>query len=178
MLMNYSFIKRQSILSLFRVTSTTEGNVKKLSIFEMIIGIAGIGLILLGYSISSRLFSGDLTSMTELSIAMITILASVIIGTYLFYKGSVSFIFHLIRKKKNGYLNIKEVLSLSSIMFRMKSNAVLLTVITTVSALALGLLSLSYISFYSAEKSAKLYVPSDFILTDIQELNNLRGING
>lgn len=59
---------------------------KKLSIFEMIIGIAGIGLILLGYSISSRLFSGDLTSMTELSIAMITILASVIIGTYLFIK--------------------------------------------------------------------------------------------
>lgn len=174
MLMNYSFIKRQSILSLFRVTSTTEGNVKKLSIFEMIIGIAGIGLILLGYSISSRLFSGDLTSMTELSIAMITILASVIIGTYLFYKGSVSFIFHLIRKKKNGYLNIKEVLSLSSIMFRMKSNAVLLTVITTVSALALGLLSLSYISFYSAEKSAKLYVPSDFILTDIQEAEQFK----
>jgi len=174
MLMNYGFIKRQSILSLFRVTSTTEGNVKKLSFFEMIIGIAGIGLILLGYSISSRLFSGDLTSMTELSIAMITILASVIIGTYLFYKGSVSFIFHLIRKKKNGYLNIKEVLSLSSIMFRMKSNAVLLTIITTVSALALGLLSLSYISFYSAEKSAKLYVPSDFILTDIQDAKQFK----
>lgn len=86
MLMNYGFIKRQSILSLFRVTSTTEGNVKKLSVFEMIIGIVGIGLILLGYSISSRLFSGDLTSMTELSISMITILASVIIGTYLFIK--------------------------------------------------------------------------------------------
>ncbi|KTD83398.1 FtsX-like permease family protein [Paenibacillus etheri] len=174
MLMNYGFIKRQSILSLFRVTSTTEGNVKKLSIFEMIIGIAGIGLILLGYSISSRLFSGDLTSMTQLSIAMITILASVIIGTYLFYKGSVSFIFHLIRKKKNGYLNIKEVLSLSSIMFRMKSNAILLTVITTVSALALGLLSLSYISFYSAEKNAKLYVPSDFVLTDIDDAERFK----
>lgn len=174
MLMNYGFIKRQSILSLFRVTSTTEGNVKKLSVFEMIIGIAGIGLILLGYSISSRLFSGDLTSMTQLSIAMITILASVIIGTYLFYKGSVSFIFHLIRKKKNGYLNIKEVLSLSSIMFRMKSNAILLTVITTVSALALGLLSLSYISFYSAEKNAKLYVPSDFVLTDIDDAERFK----
>lgn len=59
-------------------------------------------------------------------------------------------------------------------MFRMKSNAVLLTVITTVSALALGLLSLSYISFYSAEKSAKLYVPSDFILTDIQEADQFK----
>lgn len=176
MLMNYLFIKRQSILSLFQVTSTTEGKVKKLSIFEMIIGIAGIGLILLGYSISSRLFGGDFVTMNELFMAMIIILASVIIGTYLFYKGSVSFIFHLIRNKKQGYLNIREVLSLSSIMFRMKSNAVLLTIITTVSALALGLLSLSYISFYSAEKSAKLYVPSDFILTDIQEAEQFKEI--
>jgi len=61
-------------------------------------------------------------------------------------------------------------------MFRMKSNAVLLTIITTVSALALGLLSLSYISFYSAEKSAKLYVPSDFILTDTQEAEQFKEI--
>jgi len=174
MLMNYSFIKRQSILSLFRVTSTTEGNVKKLSVFEMILGIAGIGLILLGYVISSELFSGDLTSMTQLMISMVSILASVIIGTYFFYKGSVSFIFHLIRKKKNGYLNIKEVLSLSSIMFRMKSNAVLLTIITTVSALALALLSLSYISFYSAEKSAKLTVPTDFIVTNTQDAETFK----
>ncbi|OMD33711.1 bacitracin ABC transporter permease [Paenibacillus odorifer] len=169
MLMNYGFIKRQSILSLFRVTSTTEGTVKKLSFFEMIIGIVGIGLILLGYVLSSKLLTDDVTSMNQLAISMITILGSVIIGTYLFYKGSVSFIFHIIRKRKNGYLNIREVLSLSSIMFRMKSNAVLLTIITTVSALALGLLSLSYISFYSAEKTSKQYVPTDFVFTNTQE---------
>ena len=35
------FIKRQSILSLFRVTSSTEEKVKKVSIFEMFIGIFG-----------------------------------------------------------------------------------------------------------------------------------------
>ena len=97
---------------------------------------------------------------------MLSILTSVIIGTYLFYKGSVSFIFQLIRKKKGGYLNISEVLSLSSIMFRMKSNALLLTIITTVSALAIGLSSLSYISYYSAENSAKNEVASDFSFTN------------
>lgn len=169
MIMNFRFIKGQSILSLFNVSTKTEGRVKKMSFFEIIIGVAGIALILTGYYISSKLFSGDFTSLNELSIAMIVILASVIIGTYLFYKSSVSFIFNLVRKQKNGYLNIKEVLSLSSIMFRMKSNAVLLTIITTVSALAIGLLSLSYISYYSAEKSAKTYIPSDFSITDAQD---------
>ncbi|MGE6378763.1 FtsX-like permease family protein [Peribacillus muralis] len=166
MLMNYIFIKRQTILSLFRVTSMTEGKVKKVSMLEMIIGAFGIILIISGYVVSSKLFDGAFMEMTELLMAMIFILASVIIGTYLFYKGSVSFIFNIVRKKKNGYLNINEVLSLSSIMFRMKSNAILLTIITTVSALAIGLLSLSYIAYYSAEKMAVTSIPNDFSLTD------------
>lgn len=171
MLLNYFFIKRQSILSLFRVISIAEGKVKKLSFWEMLIGIVGMLLISSGYYVSSLLFEGDFTTTNELFFAMIFILGSVIIGTYLFYKGSVSFIANLIRKKKDGYLNINEVLSLSSIMFRMKSNAVLLTIITTVSALAIGLLSLSYISYYSAEQMAINNVPANFafIKTDSAE---------
>ncbi|TKH45941.1 bacitracin ABC transporter permease [Paenibacillus terrae] len=166
MVMNYSFIKRQSILSLFRVTSTTEGKIKKISIFEMIIGIIGISFIALGYYVSSKLFGGDFTSMNELFMAMVFILGSVIIGTLLFYKGSIRFISNIIRKGKGGYLNINEVLSLSSIMFRMKSNALLLTIITTVSALAIGLLSLSYIAYYSADQAAEDNVPSHFAMTN------------
>ncbi|SDN10592.1 bacitracin transport system permease protein [Fictibacillus solisalsi] len=165
MLTNFIFIKRQTILSLFRVVSSTESKVKKISVLEIIMGILGLVLIIAGYYVSSKLFGGDFNSMTKLFVAMIAILGSVILGTYLFYKGSVRFTFNLIRKKKNGYLSVNEVLSLSSIMFRMKSNALLLTIITTVSALAIGLLSLSYISYYSAEKTAKNYVPNQFSFT-------------
>ncbi|MCK6206830.1 ABC transporter permease [Bacillus infantis] len=165
MLVNYLFIKGQSILSLFRVQSSAEEKIRKMSFFNIIIGILGIILIAAGYYVSGILFEGDFTSMPELFGAMIFILGAVILGTYFFYKGSVSFIIYLIRKKKDGYLNVKEVLSLSSIMFRMKSNALLLTIITTVSALAIGLLSLSYISYYSAEKMARDNVPNDFSFT-------------
>lgn len=166
MLMNFLFIRRQTILSLFRVTSSTENVYRKLPLSEVVIGVLGIGLVLYGYRISSELFGGKYTEMRELFQAMILILASVILGTYLFYKGSVSFIFNLVRKAKGGYLSLNEVLSLSSIMFRMKSNALLLTIITTVSALAIGLLSLSYISYYSTESSAKQSVPNHFSLLD------------
>jgi bacitracin transport system permease protein len=166
MLMNYVFMKKQSILALFRVMSSSENKVKKISLLEIVIGITGILLIILGYYVSSKLFDGDFTSVPWLAGAMIFILASVIIGTYLFYKGSVRFIFSMIRKKKDGYLTINEVLSLSSIMFRIKSNALLLTIITTVSALAIGLLSLSYISYYSAEKTAENQVAADFAFTN------------
>lgn len=176
MLMNYLFIKRQTILSLFRITSSTETRVKKMSVWEMIIGIVGIVFIISGYFISSKLFSGAIISMNMLFLAMISILALVIIGTYLFYKGSVSFLFNLIRKKKNGYININQVLSLSSIMFRMKSNSILLTIITTVSALALGLLCLSYISYYSAEKTAKENVPADFTFANTEDAESFSSL--
>lgn len=172
--MNALFIRKQTILSLFRVTSSAEQKVQKLSVWEMFMGIAGISLIAFGYFVSTKLFSGDITEMTQLFITMVIILASVIIGTYFFYKGSVSFIFNLIRKRKDGYLNIKEVLSLSSIMFRMKSNSLLLTIVTTVSALAIGLLSLSYISYYSAEKSAKDSVIKDFAFTSTEDAQTFK----
>ncbi|WP_144524006.1 ABC transporter permease [Bacillus pumilus] len=171
MLRNRWFINRQTILSLFRTSSSTEQRVKKISVFEIIIGVLGIVLISSGYYISSKLFTGSYTSMLELLLAMIFILASVIIGTFLFYKGSVSFIANIVRKRKNGYLAIHEVLSLSSIMFRLKSNALLLTIITTVSALAIGLLSLSYISYYSAEKTAEQQIPSHFVMGSKKEAN-------
>ncbi|MCM3035610.1 ABC transporter permease [Bacillus pumilus] len=171
MLRNRWFINRQTILSLFRSTSSTEQRVKKISVFEIIIGVFGIVLISSGYYISSKLFTGSYTSMLALLLAMIYILGSVIIGTFLFYKGSVSFIANIVRKRKNGYLAIHEVLSLSSIMFRLKSNALLLTIITTVSALAIGLLSLSYISYYSAEKTAEQQIPSHFVMGSEKEAN-------
>ncbi|MGN9867158.1 ABC transporter permease [Bacillus swezeyi] len=181
MVMNYTFIKKQSILSLFKATSSTEDQVKRISVFQMMIGLLGILFILSGYYISTELFGGKFKTINELFYAMSLILGSVIIGTYLFYKGSVTFISNIIRKSKGGYLDVYEVLSLSSIMFRMKSNALLLTIITTVSALAIGLLSLCYISYYSAEKTADQYVAADFAMTnqkDTKQYEQLLNENG
>lgn len=161
-LRNSWFLNRQSILSLFRLPSTSEEKVKRFSFLNLIVGLGGMALIAFGYYLSTRLFDGTFVGINALFSAMVSILASVIIGTYLFYKGSVSLIFHLIRKSRRGFLRLNQVLSLSSVMFRMKSNSLLLTVITTVSALAIGLLSLSYISYYSAEKMARQLVPHHF----------------
>ncbi|MFD1178374.1 FtsX-like permease family protein [Paenibacillus puldeungensis] len=170
MLMNYTFIKRQTILSLFRVTSSTENKIRKMPVVEIVMGLFGIVLILFGYYLSTKLFGGQFVKTEELFLVMSMILGSVILGTYLFYKGSVSLIFNAIRKSKGGYLSLNEVLSLSSIMFRMKSNALLLTIITTVSALAIGLLSLSYIAYYSVDKSAKEIVPNHFSLLEDEDI--------
>ena len=165
LIMNALFIKRQSVLSLFSVTTVAQQRVQKMTAFQAVMGILGIVLISFGYYLSTRLFSGAIMG-NYLFLTMIVILASVILGTYLFYKGSVSFIFNLIRKRKGGYLNVNDVLSLSSIMFRMKSNSFLLMIITTLSALSITLLSLSYISYYSVEKTVERTIPQDFTIPD------------
>ncbi|MFC0015618.1 MULTISPECIES: ABC transporter permease [Allobacillus] len=176
MFVNYLFIKKESILSLFTIQQSTEMKVKRLSIFQVLLGLLGIGFIISGYVVSQQLFSGDFGTVNELFYAMAFILGAVILGTYLFYKGSVTFILQLIRKSHKGYLSINQVLSISSIMFRMKSNALLLTIITTVSALAIGLLSLSYISYYSAEKQAENFVINDFSLVNEESYNQFTSI--
>ncbi|MFN2744860.1 MULTISPECIES: FtsX-like permease family protein [Bacillus] len=176
MMMNYAFIKKQSILSLFKAASSTEDQVKRISVFQMIIGLMGIVFILSGYYISTELFGGKFKTINELFYAMSLILGSVMIGTYLFYKGSVSFVSNIIRKSKGGYLNVYEVLSLSSIMFRMKSNALLLTIITAVSALAISLLSLCYIAYYSVEKVAEQSVAADFAMTSQKDAKRFAGL--
>ena len=53
-------------------------------------------------------------------------------------------------------------------MHRMKSNAMSLTIITVISATALGILCLSYISYYSAGSSAKQSIPFDYIVVNDQ----------
>src|SRR5699024_4071647 len=133
-----------------RSRSKTQHSIRRLSVWQVLIGLLGIALIIFGYYLSTIIFDSDVTDATPLLIMMVSILGSVILGTYLFFKGSVSFILQLIRKSKAGYPSINNAMSLSSIMFRMKSNALLLTVITTVSALAIGLLSLTYIFSYSS----------------------------
>lgn len=175
MAMNALFIRSQRILHLFHKGSKSEEKVRRVSIIEMIIGVIGIAAIVFGYYLSTQLFSGGFNDTNELFTVMILILALVIVGTYLFYKGSVSFIFNIIRKKSNGYLSINKVLSLSSIMFRMKSNSFLLMIITTVSALAIGLLSLSYISYYSAEKNAEQMLPHHFSIPDEEDSERFIG---
>ncbi|BAC12790.1 ABC transporter permease [Oceanobacillus iheyensis HTE831] len=169
MIVSALFIHRQRLINLFQLQSSSELKSKKISKWQLFTGILGIVAILFGYYMSSKLFDGDFVTINSLFAVMLVILASVIIGTYLFYKGSVSFIFYLVRKKNNGYLTINKVLSLSSIMFRMRSNSLLLTVITTISALAIGFLSLTYISYYSIEKQAENTNPDHFSIPSFEE---------
>lgn len=161
-------IRRVSLLTLFTANAISEVNVKRFNGIQMLLGFIGLVLIGYGYYLSTTLFELESDNVNMLFYKMIAILGSTIGGTYFVFRFSVAFVLDLIRKRKRGHLSIQDVLSLSPIMHRMKSNAMSLTTITVISATALGILCLSYISYYSAGSSAKQSIPFDYIVLNDQ----------
>jgi len=157
-------IHRVSLLSLFSAAKQADERVKRFSPLQMAIGFIGLVLIVYGYYASTKLF--DIESAGNLFVNMMIILATTIGGTFLVFRFSVAFIMNSIRLKRNGHLTVHDVLALTPIMHRMKSNAKSLTLITVLTGVSLGITTLSYIGYYSSESSAFSQVPGDYILLE------------
>ncbi len=165
-MMNHLFLKRQSILHLFQKMSTNEQKDPRITVSTSIQAVLGVACIGIGYFLSTKLFSGDFSGY-GIFYAMFAIVALISVGTYLFFRGSIGVLLQLIRKQKDGHVSITNVFSLTTILFRIKSSALLLTIITLLSTLAITLTSIAYISYHSAEEKVKEMIPHDFsVFTD------------
>ena len=155
-------MSRTKLIDLFHTSGKAEQRVKRFSWISMIIGFMGIGLIILGYYLSTQLLTSDkFNTQTALYVGMLTILGSVIIGTYIFFRFSVSALLNVQRKARQGHVKIVDIVAISPIMHRMKTNSLSLSLITTLTALALAVLTLSYIAYTSADTRAKEGMPFD-----------------
>lgn len=169
----FIMIRRASLISLFNATKKSDERIKKFSAFHMVMGILGLFLIAYGYYDSTRLFSIEGGTTNNIFYNMLIILGSTILGSYLFFRFSVALMMNLIRKSKKGHLKITDVLGVTTIMHRMKGNANSLTLITVLTGLAVGIMTLSYISYYSADVNARQSSPFDYILLNNQGIEFL-----
>lgn len=171
-LQNIVFIKRKTILALMNEYNVTDTKIKKIKLYELIFGAIGILMIIGGYYLSSVIFDNlKGNAMMGLYLRMITVLFLTIVGAYLLFRCSISLIFNTIRKYKKGMLSVTDVVSTSSIMHKMKTNALSLTIIAIVSAMSVGLLALSYVSYYNAAETARNNAPDDYIFIN-KDANN------
>lgn len=171
-LQNIVFIKRKTILALMNEYNITDTKIKKIKLYELIFGAIGILMIIGGYYLSSVIFDNlKGNAMMGLYLRMITVLFLTIVGAYLLFRCSISLIFNTIRKYKKGMLSVTDVVSTSSIMHKMKTNALSLTIIAIVSAMSVGLLALSYVSYYNAAETARNNAPDDYIFIN-KDANN------
>ncbi|CAM4145566.1 FtsX-like permease family protein [Jeotgalicoccus halotolerans] len=171
MIQNYVFLKRSSLIKMLKLNKTSESTGKPLGKMTIVLGIAGIAMIALGYYMSQTMFERAMENPIMLPVYMVAILFLTIAGTYITFKYSVAFILNMIRKSKNGHVSVNDVLSVTSVMFKMRSNAFLLTVIAVITAISITSMSLSYITYYSTDKMLESTTPYDYTVENSEDLD-------
>ncbi|MBF0754084.1 ABC transporter permease [Jeotgalicoccus nanhaiensis] len=171
MIQNYVFLRRSSLIKMLKLNKTSESTGKPLGKMTIVLGIAGIAMIALGYYMSQTMFERAMENPIMLPVYMVGILFLTIAGTYITFKYSVAFILNMIRKSKNGHVNVNDVLSVTSVMFKMRSNAFLLTAIAVITAISITAMSLSYITYYSTDKMLDSTTPYDYTVENSEDLD-------
>lgn len=171
MIQNYVFLKRSSLIRMLKLNKTSENTGKPLGKLTIIFGIAGILMIALGYYMSQTMFDRAMENPVLLPVYMVAILFLTILGTYFTFKYSVAFILNMVRKSKNGHVNVNDVLSVTSVMFKMRSNAFLLTAIAVITAISITAMSLSYITYYSTDKMLDSTTPYDYTVENAEDMD-------
>jgi len=158
-------VYRSTLLQLFQANNQNDYFIKRPSIVSSILGLAGLSLIGFGYYVSTLIVDHA----DALMFLMLLVLASTILGTYLVFHTTISWILYVFRKKKNGHLGLYNSLSVAPLMHRMKDHANSLTIITVLSAMTITMISLSYSLYYSTENDVRLAMPFDFAVENMEE---------
>lgn len=164
MFQNFLFLKRRTILSMMKDNAKSEATRARITPVELIAGVSGVVMIVLGYYISTEMF-GKFEWLTMILISPFLILFLTVVGAYLFFRSSVSIIFKSLKKSKHGRVSITDVVFTSSIMHRMKKNAMSLTVIAVISAVTVTILCFGAISKSNTDFSLQASTPQDINFT-------------
>lgn len=172
MLQSSLFLKRRTILTLLKDRMNTDTVNAKIGVLEAISGILGLLMIIFGYYMAVEMF-GTFKALTLSMTSPFIILFLTVVGTYLFFRSSVSLIFKTIKNFKNGHINITDVVFTSSMMYRMKKNAMSLTIIATISAVTMSVLCFATLSQANAKQTIASFAPHDFNTSSKEQAQQL-----
>lgn len=165
LIQNAIFLKRRSILTMMKDSTKTEATKARITLPEVISGILGIAMIALGYYMATEMF-GLFKDLTMTMATPFIVIFLTVVGAYLFFRSSVSLIFKTVKRAKNGRVSITDVVSTSSIMHRMKKNAMSLTIIAVISAITVTILCFAAITKSQTDYSMESMTPQDFNISE------------
>lgn len=163
---------RNTLLGLFNAEKKGEQPKKPKTFVSATLAVVGIVLIGFGYWLSGHMMN------SLMFFNMIAVLASTILGTYLVFRVTISWLFYQVRLRRQGHLGLTNSLSLASLMHRMKGNANSLTIITVLSAMTLTMLAGAYSLYYATEKETRYLMPYDFMFEENEESESRFGNDG
>lgn len=149
-------IYKFKLIELFKASSTSE-KAKKGS---KLLAIISIVFILAGYGVYLSTLSG-----MDLILGAFVTLFMVVIGTFLFFS---SFMFFIIKKQqKNGdnYYKGLNMISTSQLLYRIKSNAKMLSIIAILSATTLTAIGVSISVYFMTSQAVEQQAPYSYTLS-------------
>lgn len=148
-------IYKFKLIDLFKASSISEKSKKE----SKLLAIISVILICIGYMIYFSVLKG----MDLVQAAMIT-LALVVVGTFLFFS---SFIYFVIRKDKNNktkYYKGLNMIATSQLLYRVKSNAKMLSIISILSSTTLTAIGISMSTYFMSSKNVDSMAPFSYTL--------------
>ncbi|MCM3153578.1 FtsX-like permease family protein [Priestia megaterium] len=155
----YFIMYRYTLLDLFQAESKSE-RVNKMN-SKRLIAVGGLGILLVGYGY--YLSSGNIVT-PKFFLIVAVVLFSVIFGTFLLFKATIEWLMGLYREHASRYYSFANMLSVSTMMYRIKANARVLTLITILSATTLVAVGVTYSSYYNTKADARSMQPYDYTL--------------
>lgn len=165
---SFVFIRKRSISELADDFDKKESNEKKIKLSDVILGVLGLIMICVGYFLSTKLVE-NVDSVSQPFI----ILFLTVIGSYFFFRSTVSLILKAIQHFRNGNVSVTDVMFTSSIIYRIRKNAFSLTIMAVVSATTVSVLCFAALSRTTLMNEVLLTSPHDVTLKSQKQANQL-----
>jgi len=159
----YTIIYRFKLIEL--LSANKEG--EKLPRFSFIGGIFSLIMIAAGYlyGLSIDFNKGGMKQLPGASLVILMVVA----GTLLFFTNFIPMVVVKLQKNKTYYYKITNLISLSQIVYRIKANSRILSIIAIMSAITVTMISATLVLYSVFEKTASTYTPFSYLSYDVDD---------
>ncbi|WXR62472.1 ABC transporter permease [Peptostreptococcaceae bacterium AGR-M142] len=160
---SYFIIYRFKLIELFKANNISEKEPKQ----SLVLSFLGIGLLIFGYY-----YSANIDYIKDFFIYAFIVITSVIIGTFLFFRFFMIFLIKILKSNKKKYYRGVNLITISNLLYKIKSNAVMLSIVSLLCATTLTFAGTFYGIYYNVYEQARGYNPFDYTYTVSKEIDN------
>lgn len=157
-LSNYFVLLRSSVLTLVRMEKSEEKKIK----IRPSLSIIGLLFIIIGYLLAFDITRGEKSLWTTIGFSPIALLTmfAVVVGTIFFIHSFLPFAIHQLEQRKNWLYKEMNIIILPNFIYKIRSKAKTLILLTLLAAGTLSILGSTVLSIYYPIAATERIIPS------------------
>lgn len=160
---SYFIIYRFRLIELFKANNKAEKEPKQ----SIILSLLGFSLLIFGYY-----YSANIDYIKYFLNYVVIVMGSVIIGTFLFFRFFLMLLIKISKSNKKKYYKGINIITTSNLLYKIKSNAVMLSIVSLLCATTLTFAGTFYGLYYNVYEQARAYNMFDYTYTVSEDIEN------